>query len=66
MSSPDSPIKAAEAAKILGIGTSTVYRMVENRQLPCIRLGSAIRFRRATLESFIESQEAGSMKVGGQ
>lgn len=61
--SPDSLIKAPEAAMILGIGVSTVYRMVENRQLPCIRLGSAIRFRRSTLEKMIESQEAGSMQA---
>ena len=66
MSSPDSPIKATEAAKILGIGVSTVYRLVETRQLPHIRLGSAIRFRRSTLERMIESQEAESVQAGGR
>ena len=55
-------IRTAEVARILGIGVSTVYRLVETRQLPCVRLGSAIRFRRSTLEKLIEAQETRSVE----
>jgi excisionase family DNA binding protein len=52
-------MRVPEVARLLNVGVSTIYRLVETHQLPCVRLGSAIRFRRSTLEKMIEAQEAG-------
>ncbi len=46
-----------ETAKFLKLGVSTLYRLAERGELPVIRLGRSIRFRRSTLESFMDEQE---------
>jgi len=39
-----------EAAKFLRVSTSTIYRLVESRTIPCFRLGSLWRFNLEELE----------------
>lgn len=51
-------LKARDVSQMLGIGLSTVYRAVENGQLPAIRIGKALRFRRDAIERFCATQEA--------
>ena len=50
-------LKVRDVSKLLGVGLSTVYRAVENGQLPAVRVGAAIRIRRETLEKFLSQQE---------
>ena len=43
-----------ELSEYLGIKKSTLYRMVENGELPHYRIGRLIRFRRDDVDSWIE------------
>jgi excisionase family DNA binding protein len=49
-------IPISQTAQILGISRSTVYRLVERREIPCIRIGSRILFKQELLQQWIESQ----------
>jgi excisionase family DNA binding protein len=60
----ETPMKAAEAAKLLGVGVSTVYRLAERNEIPHLRLGGSIRVRRSTLEAFLRNLEARSLSGG--
>jgi len=51
-------LRAAEAAEILGVATSSVYHLCRGNQIPHLRIGGAIRFRKSTLERFLDQQEA--------
>ena len=53
-------LNARELREILGgaVGLSTLYRLAANGTLPAVRLGGAVRFRRATIERFLAQQEA--------
>ena len=46
-------LKIEEAAEILRMGVSSVYKLVSTKALPCFRYGRAIRIRRMDLEKFI-------------
>ena len=47
-----------ETAALLRIGLSSLYRLIEKNQgPPALRLGRSIRFRRSTLEKFLDSQD---------
>ena len=46
-----------QTAALLGYHPKTVYRLVEQGRLPCVRLGGTrIRFRRRDLERWIEGR----------
>ena len=47
-------LKADEVAETLNIGRSTVYQMLRRNEIPCIRIGRAVRVRQEDLESFID------------
>jgi len=47
-------LRPAEAAKLLSLGESTVYRMAANGELPAVRIGRTVRFRRADLVELID------------
>jgi excisionase family DNA binding protein len=46
-------VKIDEAAEILNMGMSTVYKLVSTKVLPSFRYGRTIRIRREDLEKFI-------------
>lgn len=46
-------VKVEEAAEILNMGMSTVYKLVSTKVLPSFRYGRTIRIRREDLEKFI-------------
>jgi excisionase family DNA binding protein len=46
-----------QAAKILNLGKSTTYALVESRELPAVRIGTAVRVRAETLDEFIRERE---------
>ncbi len=49
-------IDVREAAELLGIGTRTVWRLHSGGRIPApIRLGGAVRWRRAELLAFVEA-----------
>jgi excisionase family DNA binding protein len=48
-------MSTAEAAKRLGITPRTLYRFIDEGQLPAYRFGRVIRLKKAEVDSFIES-----------
>ena len=49
-----------EAAEMLGIGRTSLYRLVWAGRLTPVRLGRSVRFSCAQLEGFISSLESGA------
>jgi excisionase family DNA binding protein len=47
-------LRAEEVAEELGIGRSTVYRLLQTGQLRGVLIGKARRFSRAEVEAFVE------------
>ena len=48
-------LSTAEAARRLGITPRTLYRFIDEGQLPAYRFGRVIRLKRLEVDSFIES-----------
>ena len=44
-----------EAAKLLGLTTSTLYRLIDDGQLPAYRFGRVIRIKANDIDAFIAS-----------
>jgi excisionase family DNA binding protein len=54
---PRAPIdwmSSGEAAEVLGLRTRTLYRLIDEGQLPAYRFGRVIRLRRNEVEAFID------------
>lgn len=61
LSSPSALCSVAEAARLLGVSPSTVWRWVDSGKLPALRVGpKAIRIRRADLESAVRENSEGT------
>jgi excisionase family DNA binding protein len=45
-----------EVAALLRVSTQTLYKMLEQGQIPAVRVGSQWRFDRDKVEGWIESQ----------
>jgi excisionase family DNA binding protein len=45
------------AAKILTVKTITVYKWVSERKIPFVKVGGALRFRRAALRDWLRQHE---------
>lgn len=48
-------LSTADAAASLGITTRTLYRFINNGDLPAYRFGRVIRVKRVDVEAFIEA-----------
>ena len=48
-------LSTAEAARRLGITPRTLYRFIDEGQLPAYRFGRVIRLKEAEVDSFIET-----------
>lgn len=59
-------IEAAEAAEILGLSTWTVYALARRGEIPHVRVGRRLLFRRATLLAWLEAREAESVRRQGE
>ena len=46
-------LKILEAAEILKMGKSTVYKLISTKELPSIRIGRMIRIRREDIDKFL-------------
>jgi len=44
-----------EAARQLGITTRTLYRLIDEQQIPAYKLGRVLRLKLADVEAFLES-----------
>lgn len=55
MSSPIQWLSTAEAAKFLGITPRTLYRFIDEGQIPGYRFGRVIRLKQEDVEAFIEA-----------
>jgi excisionase family DNA binding protein len=47
-------LNAREAAQYLGLEVDTVYKKARLRELPCVKVGRALRFDVQALERFVE------------
>ena len=47
-------LNVREAAQYLGLEVDTVYKKSRLREVPCVKVGRALRFDVKALESFIE------------
>ena len=47
-------LNVREAAQYLGLEVDTVYRKARLREVPCVKVGRALRFDVKALEHFIE------------
>ena len=57
-SSADRLLKITEAAQFLGVAPGSLYHMVSQRRVPCIRLSKrCLRFRRSDLEAWIATKK---------
>ena len=56
-----------EVAELLGLAVGTVYHMVSEGRLPCVRLSArCLRFEESAIDQFVESlAEAARPKVRG-
>jgi excisionase family DNA binding protein len=53
----DGPLlRPDQAADLLSVKTSWIYDAVRTGRLPCLRVGRHIRFTRAMLEEWLQSQ----------
>ena len=48
-------MSTAEAARRLGITPRTLYRFIDEGQLPAYRFGRVIRLKKAEVDSFIDN-----------
>lgn len=48
-------LTSAEAADLLGIGTRTLYRFIDEGRLVAYRFGRVIRLQRSDVDSFLRS-----------
>ena len=47
-------LNVREAAQYLGLEVDTIYKKARLRELPCVKVGRALRFDVKALERFIE------------
>lgn len=49
-------LNASEVAEILNIGISTVYQLIQRKELLCVRIGRTVRIRPIDLSTYIENR----------
>lgn len=56
---PPAPLllRAEEAARLLGLGRSTVFALLATGELPSVRVGRSVRVSRSAVERFIAARE---------
>ena len=55
----------SEVAQYLRVNPQTVYRKAKAGELPAVRIGRAIRFRRTELESWLKTQATSTTTING-
>ncbi len=49
-------LRAGEAARLLGISRSMVFKLVATKQLPAVHIGTAVRIPAAALPAWIQAR----------
>lgn len=57
---PEGLMTAEEAARYLGFAKGTIYQKVSKGEIPYLKLGHSVRFRRSELDRWIAEQNAAS------
>ena len=57
-------LRGPEVAELLGISRAKAYRLMQNRELPVVTFGSAVRVPRAALEAAIRARTEGGAAAG--
>jgi len=60
-SKPIRLLTIGEAAEYLSVSERSIKRLIARGDLPCIRVGNALRFALADLEAFIARNRSGGM-----
>jgi len=55
-------IEASEAAELLGISAWSIYDLARRREIPHIKLGRRVLFRRTSLLAWLDEREAASLR----
>lgn len=53
-----------QAGEKVGLSVSTLYKMVENQEIPFVRIGRNVRFRLDLLENWINNRTIQGRKIG--
>lgn len=48
-------LRAREVAKILNVSQALAYRLMQMGEIPCVRIGTAVRVRPEDLDDYIEA-----------
>lgn len=56
-------LTSAETASRLGLGVSTVKRMIQRGELPVVRFGTAVRVPDESLDAWIRSRVEGDVEL---
>ncbi|MCW5856189.1 MAG: helix-turn-helix domain-containing protein [Anaerolineales bacterium] len=48
-------LRAREVAKILNVSQALAYRLMQMGEIPCVRIGTAVRVRPKDLDAYIEA-----------
>ena len=51
--------------EFLGMSKSWVYQAVESGVLPCIRIGSSVRFDPSAIRAWVQGESAASVRLPG-
>ena len=51
-------LQVKEAARRLGVGRTTAYKLIQTGALPCVRIGRAVRVEQAVLDAWVARQAA--------
>lgn len=54
-------LRPRDLAETLHVSVGQVYRLVAQRRVPFVKLGSSVRFRRESIERWIAEQEVVSV-----
>ena len=50
-------LRVNEVAALLSIGRRTVYTLVNNGELPAVRVGARLRFRPEDVDAYLEARK---------
>jgi excisionase family DNA binding protein len=59
-------LSIAEAAQLLGISQSFLYKLAESKSIPHLRLGRAVRFDVAQIDAWLRRHSVGEVDYAGR
>jgi excisionase family DNA binding protein len=57
-------VDSREGARLLGIGARTLWRLTDRGEIPCVRIGRAVRYSVQALREWIARTEQGGPAGG--